>query len=99
MEKNHSEANNSLAHQESTIFLWNTKVHYRVHNSPPFVPILSQINPVHGISSQFFKTHFNIIFPSTRRSYKFSLSPPKHSMFLLYLLNVPQAPPILSSFV
>ena len=41
------------------------KVLRRVHNSPPRVPLLSQLNPVHALPTYFLMNHFNIILPYT----------------------------------
>ena len=56
--------------KESPI-LWNMKAHYyRLWNSPPIVPILSQIILARIFPNDFFSIHFNIILPSTPRSSK-----------------------------
>jgi len=68
------EANNHLASQEIPCLLWNPKIHYHVHKSPPLVPILNQANPVNNFQIYFFKIHSNIILRSKPRSSKWSLS-------------------------
>ena len=52
------------------------KTHYRIHKSPPPLPILSQSNPVYASSSNALKIHFiiRINLPTMPRSPKWSLS-------------------------
>jgi hypothetical protein len=63
------EAANCAATQELYSILWNLKFHYRVHKTPPLVPILSQINSIHTIpcylrSILIWSTHLCLGLPS-----------------------------------
>jgi hypothetical protein len=69
MKQSHSsEANSRSPNQEIVIILWNPNDHYRVYNSPPLVPVPSQMNPVHTFSHYFPKIHSNIILSPSPRS-------------------------------
>ena len=46
--------------------------HFSVYKSPPLVPELSYINPVHAFPFNFLKIRFNIILPYTLISSKWS---------------------------
>jgi hypothetical protein len=61
------------ANQEIPHLLWNQNVHYCFHNSPLIIPILSQMNPVHIFPLYFRTIRYNIILPSTPRSYAWFL--------------------------
>jgi len=68
------EANWFSASQEIPLIVWNLKVRYHIHMCPWPVPFLSQLDPVHALTSRFLKIHLNIILPSMPGSSKWSLS-------------------------
>jgi hypothetical protein len=52
--------------------LWNTKVHYRAHKSPPLDPILREPNPVRPIDPYLPKVPLNVILLPTPTSSQWS---------------------------
>jgi hypothetical protein len=50
------------------------KVHYRIHKSPPPIPILSQLDSFNTPRASLPKIHSNPFFPPTPWSFKLSLS-------------------------
>jgi len=57
-----AEANSCQTSQEISRLLLNPKVHYHGYKNPLFVPILSQMNPVHTLPPFFLKIYSNVIY-------------------------------------
>jgi len=75
MKESSWKAKSYSASQQIHHLLWNLKIHYRDHNSPPLVPIMSQMNPVQHshhtslrsiliLSSHQLLRHPTVLFPS-----------------------------------
>ena len=98
MEQSRSwETNRFLASHEIPRILWNPNVHYRIHKYPSPVPLLSQINPIHALTSLFLKIYLNDL-PSTSGSSKWSRSlrfphqNPEYTSSLLHTGYMPRPP-------
>jgi hypothetical protein len=73
-------AANCAATQKFPTILRNPNIQYRIHKSPPLVPIVSHIHPIHSIPFYLSKIHFTIVRPPTSRWSQWSALPPKSYM-------------------
>jgi len=90
------EAKSIAASHDILCILWNTKVHYRFHNSLPLVPILSQINTVYVLPKKNSFRSVAILCIHLRLGLQNDLFPSssKPCLQLCPLLNLPYGPPI-----
>jgi len=84
-----SEASNYSASREIPRFYWTTKVHCRVHKSPPLVPILSLMHLVHmlriiSLRSILISSHLRLGLPSGSSLHVFR---PKFCIFVYKWFN------------
>jgi len=62
-----------LVFSDNSAHIMGPKGYYNVRESSQLIATLNQINSAHSIPSYLFQINFNIIFPSTTRSSKWSL--------------------------
>jgi hypothetical protein len=94
------EANSHSAIQEILCLLWGPNFHYRVHQSPPLVSILSQLHSIHTFPPYLPKIHPNIILQSTPRFSALSSLQIFRPKFCIHFSSLPcvlYAPPMSSS--
>jgi hypothetical protein len=85
------------ANEEIIPLLWNPRIHYCIHRSPPLDSVLSQMNPVHILTPLSIWIHFTFIFPPMPNPLKwflpFSFFQGKLCMHFSFLfLSSPQRP-------
>jgi hypothetical protein len=73
-QSNSWESNQFSVSQEIPRILWNPKIHYRIHQCPPPVPIFSPLDWIHTPISYFLKIQLNIRPPSKPGSPKWPIS-------------------------